>query len=58
VLGNTCRQNLIDNRTGEVRENGSMPCNEALATAAQRRAGSTGATRLDIIRDSFRKSSQ
>jgi len=54
--GNTCRQNLIDNRTWEVRENGTLPCHEALAAAPHRRAAGSGATRLDIIRESFRKS--
>lgn len=57
VLGNMCRQNLIDNRTWEVRENGTMPCHEALA-GPHGRAGVNGTTRLDIIRESFRKSPQ
>jgi len=57
VLGNTCRQNLIDNRTWQVREVGTVPCNEALAASAQRRSGAAPATRFDIIRESFRKSS-
>jgi hypothetical protein len=55
-FGSTCRQNLIDNRTWEVRDNGTMPCHEALAAAPHRRSAGTGATRLDIIRESFRKS--
>ena len=58
VLGNTCRQNLIDNRTWQVREVGTVPCNEALAASAQRRPGAAPATRFDIIRESFRKSSR
>jgi len=57
VLGNSCRQNLIDNRTWQVREVGTVPCNEALAASAQRRSGAAPATRFDIIRESFRKSS-
>jgi len=57
ALGNTCRQNLIDNRTGEIRGNGTVPCNEALAGAPNRRSSGPGANRIDIIRESFRKSS-
>lgn len=52
VLGNDCRQNLIDNTTGAVREGGTVPCDKALA--ASRRAGGGPATRLDVIRQSFR----
>jgi hypothetical protein len=50
---NTCRHNVIDNRTLEFRENGTVPCDAALG-GPNRRAG--GGSRLDIIRDSFRKS--
>jgi hypothetical protein len=53
-LGGTCRQNLIDNRTWEVREGGAIPCEQALG-GPYRRANSQSGTRLDIIRDSFRK---
>jgi hypothetical protein len=55
VLGNTCRQNLIDNRTWEVRDNGTAPCNEVLGARPYRRSGAP-TSRLDIIRESFRKS--
>lgn len=58
VLGNNCRLNTIDNRTWEVREEGTMHCRDAFATSPHRRAGNSsgaGPTRLDIIRDSFRK---
>jgi hypothetical protein len=54
ALGNDCRQNVIDNRTWEVRQGGTVPCNEARA-GAHRGPGGAPATRLDIIRDSFRK---
>jgi hypothetical protein len=54
VLGNNCRQNLIDNRTWRVRENGAVPCDQALAAAAHRRSDGAPTTRLDIIRESFR----
>ena len=57
VLGNKCRQNLIDNRTWQVRENGTVPCDKALGASSSYRAGIDSATRLGVIRDSFRKSS-
>jgi hypothetical protein len=55
VLGNTCRQNTIDNRTWQVREVGTMHCTEAFAGTPNRRTVTSGPTRLDIIRESFRK---
>jgi len=57
VLGNNCRQNLIDNRTWQVRENGTVPCDKALGASSSRGVGIDSATRLGVIRDSFRKSS-
>ena len=56
VLGNACRKNLIDNRTWRVREAGTVPCHQALAESRRRRSGIAGRTRLDVIRESFRKS--
>ena len=55
VLGNACRQNTIDNRTWQVRQVGTMPCKEAFAGTPNRRSVPSGPTRLDIIRESFRK---
>jgi hypothetical protein len=57
VLGNACRKNLIDNRTWRVWEGGTVPCDQALAKSRQLRSGSGAMTRLDVIRESFRRSS-
>jgi len=53
VLGEECRQKTIDNRTWEIQDHGTAPCKDALAASAGRRSG--GSSRMDIIRDSFRK---
>lgn len=55
VLGDSCIQRLIDNRTWQVRELGEMACDELLRAGVGR--GSVE-TRLDAIRDSFRRSPQ
>jgi hypothetical protein len=52
-LGEECRQKTIDNRTWEIRDKGPVSCKDALAASAQRRPG--GSSRMDVIRDSFRK---
>ncbi|HVX99353.1 MAG TPA: hypothetical protein VHA55_06140 [Pseudorhodoplanes sp.] len=53
--GNMCRQNMLDNRTGSIKEIGTVPCDVALSrlNAAQARAWS--AARVDAIRDGFAK---
>jgi hypothetical protein len=56
VLGNNCRRNTIDNRTWQVQERGTMHCTQAFAGSGPRRDIGAGPTRLDIIRESFRKS--
>lgn len=57
VLGDTCRKTLIDNRSGKVLERGPVSCERALAESRRRRSG-RGATRFDVIRESFRKSAR
>jgi hypothetical protein len=52
VLGEECRQKTIDNRTWEIQDQGTAPCKDALAASTGRRSGGS---RMDIIRDSFRK---
>jgi hypothetical protein len=51
--GNDCRQSLLDNLTGQIRDNGVVPCDRAMidAGSTQRRAWS--AARVDAIRDGF-----
>jgi hypothetical protein len=51
--GNDCRQSLLDNLTGQIRDNGIVPCDSAMIDAgnSQRRAWS--AARVDAIRDGF-----
>lgn len=52
--GNDCHQNLIDNLTGRIRDNGIKPCDAALA-----RSGSVprawSAARIDAVRGGFWK---
>ena len=55
VLGNKCRQNLIDNATWQVREVGEIPCDQALAPKGRRSSSGPPTSRLEIIRDGFRK---
>jgi hypothetical protein len=58
-VGDDCRQNEIDNATWQVREIGIVSCREALSDQRRGRAGSgsSSSRRIDIIRDSFRKTS-
>jgi predicted RecA/RadA family phage recombinase len=54
TVGDECRQKTIDNRTWAIQDHGAISCKEALA--ASKRANSRGgSTRIDVIRDSFRK---
>jgi hypothetical protein len=55
ALGDTCRKRIIDNRTGQVRDLGPVPCSEALNPTVRGSAGGPP-TRIDIIRESFRRS--
>src|SRR5437660_583008 len=52
VNGNTCRQRLIDNATGQIRDNGTVDCETALAQSSGKRLSGT---RVEIIRDGFFK---
>ena len=52
VVGDECRKNVIDNATWTVREIGRIPCDQALAADRHPRNGT--ASRLGVIRDSFR----
>ena len=50
-----CRQRTIDNSTWQIRDNGWVDCDEALAKSAN--AGTdprTQGSRLDLIREGFR----
>jgi hypothetical protein len=55
-VGDDCRQKEIDNATWRVREVGIVPCQQALATKSGGGPGA-GGSRIDIIRQSFRKTS-
>ena len=53
--GELCRESIIDNSTGQVRNNGWVNCEQALAKAANPGAdGRPQGSRLDIIREGFR----
>jgi hypothetical protein len=53
--GDLCRESIIDNSTGQIRNNGWVNCEEALAKAANSGAeGRSQGSRLDIIREGFR----
>lgn len=50
-----CRQRTIDNSTWQIRDNGWVDCNEALAKSANPAAETrTQGSRLDLIREGFR----
>jgi hypothetical protein len=53
--GSLCRQRTIDNSTWQIRDNGWVACNEALARS-ESPAGETRTqgSRLDLIREGFR----
>jgi hypothetical protein len=52
---NLCRQRTIDNSTWQIRDNGWVDCNEALAKSANPTAETrTLGSRLDLIREGFR----
>jgi hypothetical protein len=54
IDGNECQQNLIDNLTGRIWDNGIKPCETALARGGTvPRAWS--AARIDAVRGGFRK---
>jgi len=55
IIGDKCRQNEIDNATWQVREIGTVPCKQALARKSHGQLVSGPLTRIDIIRESFRR---
>ncbi len=50
---NTCRQRLIDNATGQIRDNGFVDCEVAKSQNAQEWATLTATKRAMAIRGSF-----
>jgi len=50
---NTCRQSLIDNATGQIRDNGFVDCEVAKSQNAQEWATLTATKRAMAIRGSF-----
>src|SRR2546425_4752472 len=55
VLGNRCRHRLIDNATWRIWDAGEADCNAALSEQTSARPSQASATRVDVIRDGFRK---
>lgn len=53
--GNYCRERTIDNSNWQIRENGWVDCATALARSAAGTGDKSSGSRLDIIRESFRK---
>lgn len=51
--GNICEQRLIDNRTGRIRPNGFVLCDEAVSWQAGQRERLTSQSRMEAIRDGF-----
>lgn len=51
--GDACRQVILDNSTGRLRDNGSVPCGKP-ATPEERLRERYSGGRIDSIRDSFR----
>lgn len=51
--GNDCRQSLLDNLTGQIRDNGVVPCDSALIDASSTQRRGWSAARVDAIRDGF-----
>jgi hypothetical protein len=53
--GSSCRQRTIDNSTWQIRDNGWVDCDEALAKSANSGIDTrTQGSRLDLIREGFR----
>jgi hypothetical protein len=55
-FGDKCRQSEIDNATWQVRQIGTVSCHEALAGRPPSHSETRPRTRIDIIRESFRRS--
>jgi hypothetical protein len=53
--GSLCRQRTIDNSTWQIRDNGWVDCDDALAKSANNGADlRTPGSRIDLIREGFR----
>lgn len=52
-VGNDCRQNLLDNITGQIRENGVVACDAAMSQTAAAQGRTWSAARVDAIRGGF-----
>jgi hypothetical protein len=50
--GTFCRQRIIDNSTWQIRDNGWVDCDDALAKSAN--SGVPAGSRIDLIREGFR----
>jgi hypothetical protein len=55
ILGNDCHRKEIDNETWTIRDVGPVACNEALAHSSETDHKVWSASRMDAIRDGFRK---
>jgi len=53
--GNYCRERTIDNSNWQIRDNGWVDCTTALARSAAASGDKSAGSRLDLIRESFRK---
>jgi hypothetical protein len=53
LTGNTCRQSLIDNATGQIRDNGFVDCDLAKAKNAEKWTKQMALQRLTAIRGAF-----
>lgn len=53
--GNYCRERTIDNSNWHIRDNGWVDCATALAKSAAAAGDKNSGSRLDLIRESFRK---
>lgn len=53
LSGNTCRQSLFDNATGQIWDNGLVDCDAAKAQTAERWAKQMAYQRQIAIRDLF-----
>jgi hypothetical protein len=53
--GNACRQSIIDNRTGVIRDNGIVACDAALPQSIANPTHTWPTARVDAIRDGFTK---
>ena len=53
LVGNGCRQRLIDNATWHIRNGGTVDCHAALSLNSNARPRQWSAARLDVIRDGF-----